>query len=200
MLLTVCLQFALHFLGLVFLVREAHVLQAANSTGTLNQHALSFSNLLSGKPGFALLPNSSHSMPHILDEEELGAVSADAAHTFLPLGDDLTHVNVLNSSLPTLNATGAIGGNATVNVTSVMERHFQPNLVNSVVYLVSVATQVITFAVNYKGYPFMESLIENRPLFYSLVLSGSAFVALTLQHEPFDEFARSLAYRCSLAT
>jgi cation-transporting ATPase 13A1 len=36
----------------------------------------------------------------------------------------------------------------------------------------SVALQVSTFAVNYRGRPFMESLWENKPLLYSLALSG----------------------------
>jgi len=50
---------------------------------------------------------------------------------------------------------------------------FQPNLINSAVFLVSCAMQVSTFFVNYRGHPFMQSLTENRGLLLSLLaLSG----------------------------
>jgi len=38
--------------------------------------------------------------------------------------------------------------------------------------------QVSTFAVNYRGRPFMESLAENRPMLISVVGSGLAVFAL----------------------
>ncbi|XP_074654024.1 endoplasmic reticulum transmembrane helix translocase-like [Tubulanus polymorphus] len=59
-----------------------------------------------------------------------------------------------------------------------LESKFEPNLLNSVVYLISMTMQVSTFAVNYRGHPFMESLTENKPLLYSLLCSGSAVIAL----------------------
>ncbi|VDO47870.1 unnamed protein product [Onchocerca flexuosa] len=42
----------------------------------------------------------------------------------------------------------------------------------------ALALQVATFAVNYRGHPFMESLLENKPMLYSLLFSGSAVFAL----------------------
>lgn len=42
---------------------------------------------------------------------------------------------------------------------------------NSAVFLLSMAMQVSTFAVNYQGYPFMQRLRDNRPLLVSLLLS-----------------------------
>ncbi|KAI1289846.1 Endoplasmic reticulum transmembrane helix translocase [Halotydeus destructor] len=55
---------------------------------------------------------------------------------------------------------------------------FKPSLLNSTVYVISVALQVSTFAVNYKGHPFMESLLQNRPLMWSIVSSLSAVFCL----------------------
>lgn len=40
--------------------------------------------------------------------------------------------------------------------------------------------QVNTFAINYKGHPFMESLKDNKPLLYSLMFSVLAISSLTL--------------------
>jgi cation-transporting ATPase 13A1 len=42
---------------------------------------------------------------------------------------------------------------------------FSPNLLNTAVFLISTSMQIATFAVNYEGHPFMDSLIENRSLF-----------------------------------
>ncbi|XP_014238364.1 manganese-transporting ATPase 13A1 [Trichogramma pretiosum] len=58
------------------------------------------------------------------------------------------------------------------------EEPFQMNLVNSTVYLICMALQISTFAVNYRGEPFMESLTENKYLLYSLLGSTGAVFAL----------------------
>ncbi|XP_037079759.1 LOW QUALITY PROTEIN: manganese-transporting ATPase 13A1-like [Pollicipes pollicipes] len=59
-----------------------------------------------------------------------------------------------------------------------LEKEFEPNILNSTVYIISMTLQVATFAINYRGHPFMESLSENRPLLYSIV--GSLVVVFTL--------------------
>lgn len=50
--------------------------------------------------------------------------------------------------------------------------------------------QVATFAINYKGHPFMESLSENKPLLYSIIFSASAVwvMACRLMPEFSDQF------------
>ncbi|XP_064615938.1 endoplasmic reticulum transmembrane helix translocase-like [Liolophura sinensis] len=59
-----------------------------------------------------------------------------------------------------------------------LEKEFEPSILNTTVYIISMALQVSTFAVNYKGIPFMEGLTENKPLLFSLIFSVSAIVAL----------------------
>ncbi|CAM9156199.1 unnamed protein product [Chrysoparadoxa australica] len=49
-----------------------------------------------------------------------------------------------------------------------LEGEFEPNIINSVVFLVGAVQQVSVFVVNLKGRPFMGGLSENRPLVYSL--------------------------------
>ncbi|RXG55213.1 Manganese-transporting ATPase 13A1 [Armadillidium vulgare] len=69
-----------------------------------------------------------------------------------------------------------------------LEKEFEPNIVNSTVYIISMTLQISTFAINYRGHPYMESLRENRALLYSLLGSGSVVVALALGIIP--EFAQ----------
>ncbi|KAK7094549.1 endoplasmic reticulum transmembrane helix translocase-like [Littorina saxatilis] len=59
-----------------------------------------------------------------------------------------------------------------------LEKEFEPNILNTTVYIISMSLQVSTFAVNYKGEPFMESLRENKPLLYSLMFSCCGIITL----------------------
>ncbi|CAB4026825.1 Hypothetical predicted protein, partial [Paramuricea clavata] len=60
-----------------------------------------------------------------------------------------------------------------------LDSKFEASIINSTVYLISMAMQLSTFAVNYKGHPFMESLLENKALLYSLAASAGAIMMLT---------------------
>lgn len=59
------------------------------------------------------------------------------------------------------------------------DSEFHPNLVNTVSYMVSMMLQVATFAVNYIGHPFNQSIPENKPFLYAIVAAGGFFVVIT---------------------
>ncbi|PON83998.1 P-type ATPase, subfamily V [Trema orientale] len=56
---------------------------------------------------------------------------------------------------------------------------FHPNLVNTVSYMVNMMLQVATFAVNYMGHPFNQSVSENKPFLYALLSAVAFFVVIT---------------------
>ncbi|XP_011648077.1 manganese-transporting ATPase 13A1 [Pogonomyrmex barbatus] len=58
------------------------------------------------------------------------------------------------------------------------EELFEANLVNSTVYIIAMSFQVSTFAINYRGQPFMESLRQNRSLLVSLVTNSAVILLL----------------------
>ncbi|XP_055636945.1 endoplasmic reticulum transmembrane helix translocase [Toxorhynchites rutilus septentrionalis] len=60
------------------------------------------------------------------------------------------------------------------------KEEFVPNIVNSTVYIISVAMQIATVAVNYKGHPFMESMRENKLLSYAILTSSTIVLCLAL--------------------
>jgi cation-transporting ATPase 13A1 len=51
-----------------------------------------------------------------------------------------------------------------------LERKFEPSLLNSAVYLLQLVQQISTFAINYQGRPFRESIRENKGMYYGIVL------------------------------
>lgn len=57
---------------------------------------------------------------------------------------------------------------------------FEPSLLNSAIYLLQLIQQISTFAINYQGRPFRESMSENKGMYYGIVLvSGIAFSCAT---------------------
>ena len=57
---------------------------------------------------------------------------------------------------------------------------FQPNIVNTVAYLVNFMIQLSTFAVNYAGEPFNVSMWQNKGLIYGLIVSAIMVAMLIL--------------------
>eukprot|EP00118_Oscarella_pearsei_P000130 m.4280 g.4280 ORF g.4280 m.4280 type:complete len:183 (+) comp10495_c0_seq1:2995-3543(+) len=59
-----------------------------------------------------------------------------------------------------------------------LEKDFEMTVLNSTVFLIGMTMQVTTFAVNYKGHPFMASLKENKPLLIAIGISYSVVALL----------------------
>ncbi|KAF1994041.1 hypothetical protein P154DRAFT_625002 [Amniculicola lignicola CBS 123094] len=61
-----------------------------------------------------------------------------------------------------------------------LEKEFEPSLLNSAIYLLQLIQQISTFAINYQGRPFRESISENKGMYWGLILvSGVAFSCAT---------------------
>lgn len=133
--LTVTLQFAVHFSALVFLYSQAKIFQ-----GNLD-----------------LQSNST-----TIGTDDL-------------LRTTTTETTNVDGRLPE-NVTQTISGGSDDEASGLSSLHteFKPSLINSTVYIIWMSVQLATFAVNYKGHPFMQDLRSNRPLCYSFI--GSAFV------------------------
>ncbi|KAG0237008.1 hypothetical protein BGW41_000300 [Actinomortierella wolfii] len=76
-----------------------------------------------------------------------------------------------------------------------LEKTFEPGLLNSAVYLISLSMQVSTFAINYKGHPFRESLRENVYLYRGLLAVGGVAVAGATEFIPeFNEWLQIVPF------
>lgn len=95
----------------------------------------------------------------------------------------LVHFSVLYTLTQEAEARMPVKEDAFIDV----HADFEPSILNSVVYLISTGMQVSTIAVNYKGYPFMEPLIKNRPIVVSLGIAVGGVVLLA-----FGAFAEPL--------
>ncbi|KAF2752862.1 P-type ATPase [Pseudovirgaria hyperparasitica] len=61
-----------------------------------------------------------------------------------------------------------------------LDGDFEPSLLNSAIYLLQLIQQISTFAINYQGRPFRESIKENRAMYWGLLsVSGVAFSCAT---------------------
>uniref|UniRef100_A0A0K2ULY2 ATPase type 13A1 [Nasonia vitripennis] n=1 Tax=Lepeophtheirus salmonis TaxID=72036 RepID=A0A0K2ULY2_LEPSM len=61
-----------------------------------------------------------------------------------------------------------------------LEGEFEPNLLNSTVYMISLTLQVSTFAINYRGKPFMKPMSKNKDLLSCLIGTASFIAMLSL--------------------
>lgn len=75
---------------------------------------------------------------------------------------------------------------------------FQPNVINSAMFLLSAVMQVNNFVINYRGHPFTQSIQENATLWRSV---QAIYVALLVvaggQFEPLNDFLQMAPFPSS---
>jgi manganese-transporting P-type ATPase len=65
-----------------------------------------------------------------------------------------------------------------------VDSEFRPSVMNTIVFLLSIAQQVSVFVVNYKGRPFMQGLTDNRALLNCLLAVGGIVLICTAEISP----------------
>ncbi len=65
-----------------------------------------------------------------------------------------------------------------------LEAKFSPSLLNTGVYLLGLSQTISTFAVNYIGRPWRESIRENKYLYYGMVSVGAIAVSGATEFMP----------------
>lgn len=73
-----------------------------------------------------------------------------------------------------------------------LEKEFSPSLLNTGMFLLQLAQQVSTFAVNYQGLPFRESIKDNKGMYYGLL--GVAALALIGSTELMPELNEAMTF------
>lgn len=73
-----------------------------------------------------------------------------------------------------------------------LEKEFSPSLLNTGMFLLQLAQQVSTFAVNYQGLPFRESIKDNKGMYYGLL--GVAGLAISGSTEFFPELNEQMKF------
>jgi len=68
------------------------------------------------------------------------------------------------------------------------DSEFQPNLVNTLIYLYGNWINTLNVLVNYQGEPFMESLQNNRILWKAILLNFGIVIAAVLEVPDMDYF------------
>lgn len=86
-----------------------------------------------------------------------------------------TNHTISNSSL---NSNDTLLSSVVSPETDVVDE-FKPNMVNSAVFIISMALQICTFSVNYRGRPFMENMSDNKPLLYSTIVQVMVIMCLS---------------------
>ncbi|KAJ2006099.1 putative cation-transporting ATPase 1 [Coemansia thaxteri] len=72
-----------------------------------------------------------------------------------------------------------------------LEKKFEPSLLNTAMYMISLSQQVSTFAINYQGHPFRESLKDNKILYRGLAGVGAIAAVCAMELMPeFNEYLK----------
>ncbi|SCU86635.1 LAFA_0E02102g1_1 [Lachancea sp. 'fantastica'] len=65
-----------------------------------------------------------------------------------------------------------------------LEKKFSPSLLNTGIFMIQLTQQVSTFAVNYQGEPFRESIRSNKGMYYGLLGVGGLALAGATEFSP----------------
>ncbi|EAN85876.1 cation-transporting ATPase, putative, partial [Trypanosoma cruzi] len=65
-----------------------------------------------------------------------------------------------------------------------VEGEFKPTLLNSAMFLLTTLIGGVTFAVNYRGEPFMQSMRKNKPMFYALIVLTLVVIYFASETDP----------------
>ena len=61
---------------------------------------------------------------------------------------------------------------------------FEPSLMNTAMFILSSSMQVTTYICNFRGRPFMQSIFENKVLFYSVIISLLLICVMFMDLDP----------------
>lgn len=98
------------------------------------------------------------------------------------LGQFALHLYSLISSVALVHGVDAAAVQAQRDAPENAE--FKPTLLNSIIYLMTTLMSATTFAVNYRGEPFMQSIRKNRPMFYALIVLVLMVFYLASESDP----------------
>jgi cation-transporting ATPase 13A1 len=111
-----------------------------------------------------------------------------------------------DDSVLQLDSVAAVSGGGGAYTASVLARQvhrrisipdsaFHPNLLNSAMYIIGVLIQTNNFVVNYRGEPFTQSLVDNKPLLRSVQLIYLVlFIALTEVFTPLNDLLQLITF------
>ena len=82
--------------------------------------------------------------------------------------------------------------------TLTVDGKFQPNVINSAMFLLSAVMQVNNFVVNYRGHPFTQSIQENATLWGVIrVIYAALLIVAGGQFEPLNDFLQMAPFPSS---
>ena len=124
-------------------------------------------------------------LPNIFNLYTIATVLLQFAVHFFSLVYLVREATLLSPKSDKLAAILAPSNASNLNMTATASSNFgdegeqfEPNLLNSTVYIIAMALQLSTFAINYRGQPYMESLVQNKSLLYSLICSAAVILGL----------------------
>lgn len=94
-----------------------------------------------------------------------------ALHLYCMIKTTALVVSIDSETVASMKAEGSTGD-------------FKPTLLNSVMFLMNTLQGGITFAVNYRGEPFMQKMRNNRPMFISLIILIGMVFYLAAETDP----------------